>query len=89
MRKPSIDPSGALKDQMTAVREVLLIVTGQKAGAITAPKQIVVPYPSTGIAVNSATTTTVVTTAEFDLLVQKVADMEAALSALIARLNTP
>ena len=89
MKKPAIDPTAALPQTLNSIKENINIITGQVGGTIAAPKLIVVPYPSTGIDVAAATGTKVTKTSEFDLLVQKVADLTAVVTALVGRLNTP
>lgn len=89
MKKPDVELSGPSARLLSALRENILIITGRIGGAITNTKQIKVAYPSTGIDVASVAGTFVTTKAEFDQLVQKVADLEGTLRGLITRLNTP
>lgn len=86
MRKPQID-GRSIPDQIAAIKENVEILTGIRGGKIEGTKGIATP--SVGIDVASGAGTQVTTKAEFDRMVLRVADVEAKLNALIARMNTP
>lgn len=87
MKKPNIDLAAPVAQQITAIKEVVEIVTGKVGGKIANTKGIL--SPSVGIDVAAGAGTLVTKKAEFDQLVLRLADVEAKLNALINRLNTP
>lgn len=87
MKKSIIDSSSSVPAQLTAIKENVEILTGQRGGKIGRTKGLATP--SVGVDVAAGAGTQVATKAELDALIAAFRDLETKYNALVDRMNTP